>query len=348
MIAFVLLCTVLILGLVEYASRREDLRRLQVTFSLDTQLTEPGETATLRYTVRNTSAFPLLYAGLTLSLEPVFTLREDEAFTRRRVREGFEGTRISHSFYLGPRQQFTGRLRFSVKKRGYYTLGRYYLESGDFLGLRPALRGEEIGCGIICTAAPCSPPVIRALGGELGLVSVRRFLQDDPSMVLGYRDYTGREPMKQISWNQSARAGRLIVRQNDFTTDRAAAILVNMDPSRPALMERCLSLTASVCRWLEREKIPYSLQSNGDLFSLKAGLGSSHLFFIERRIGLSRLTGYTGFPDLIDQALAQRRSGCTYIVLTPFRGKGFPEAVGRLARHTDQKPIVICAEEEHA
>ena len=99
-------------------------------------------------------------------------------------------------------------------------------------------------------------------------------------MVLGYRDYSGREPLKQISWNQSAKVGRLIVRQNDFTTDRAAVIIVNIDPTSRKLMEHCLSMTSSVCQLLEREKIPYSMMSNGDLRTLTEGLGASHLFFI--------------------------------------------------------------------
>ena len=60
---------------------------------------------------------------------------------------------------------------------------------------------------------------------------MRRFILDDPSLLVGYREYTGREPMKQISWNQTAKTGRLTVRQNDHTTDRIAMVIVNMDLS---------------------------------------------------------------------------------------------------------------------
>ena len=346
MIPFVLLFTVLILALVEILSRRDELRRLHVRFSLDTQLAEPGEIVTLRYTVSNLSPLPLLYTGLTLLLDTDFTLEEDEAFQRRHVKVDYAGLRVSHRFSLGPRRQFSGKLRFSIKKRGLYDVGKFYLESGDFLGLKPQVRSGEIEARVICTAASCDTPSIRALGGNLGTISVRRFLYDDPSMVLGYRDYSGREPMKQISWNQTAKAGRLIVRQNDFTTDSAAEVIVNMDPSRPALMERCLSLTVTVCQMLEQRKIPYALCSNGDLFSITAGLGASHLFFIQRRIGLSRLTGYFGFADLIETCLRARKSNCTFIVVTPTLDEYCQGAVGRLARYADQPPIVLCAEKE--
>jgi uncharacterized protein (DUF58 family) len=75
-------------------------------------------------------------------------------------------------------------------------------------------------------------------------------------MVQGYRDYSGREPLKQISWNQSAKAGRLIVRQNDYTADHAAVVIVNIDPTSRRLMEQCLSMTSTVCRMLEQQKVP--------------------------------------------------------------------------------------------
>ena len=346
MIPFVLFFTALLLALAEILSRRDDLRHLHLAFSLDSPLVEPGEVVTLRYTVRNTGILPVLYAGLMLQLGPGLSLKEDEAFLRRHVAADFSGTRVKYHFYLSPRRQFSGKVHLLVQKRGLYALGKYYLESGDFLGLKPTLRSDDIGARFICTAAPCDIPRLKTLGGELGTIPVHRFIQDDPTMVLGYRDYTGREPMRQISWNQTAKANRLIVRQNDFTTDRTALVIVNMDPTHPPLMERCLSMTGTVCRLLEKEKIPYALQSNGDLFSLREGLGAAHLSFIERRIGLSRLTGYTGLTPLVSQCMREKRSGCTYIVITPTLDEDCQAAIARLARHADHKPIILCAEEE--
>ena len=345
MIPAVLGLTVLLLALFEIASRRLDLRNLYIRFSLDTKLSEPGEIVTLRYTVRNTSVFPILYAGLSLRLDTDFSPEEDAEFMKKHAVSDFTGTRISYHFSLGPKRQLSGKLRFSVRRRGLYDLGKYYLEFGDFMGLKPRVISGEIGHRIICTAAPCPVPAIQALGGELGAVSVRRFLFDDPTLVLGYRDYTGREPQKQISWNQSAKSGRLIVRQHDFTTDRSALVVVNVDPTSRRLMEQCLSMVSSVCRLLEQEKIPYAMLSNGDLHSLAEGLGSSHLFSIQRRIGLSGLTGYTGFPSLIEKCLRRKKPGCTHIVITPSLDDGIRACIRRLARYTDREPFVLCAEE---
>ena len=346
MIPFVIFFSILLLALIELLSRREDLRHLHISFELDSRLVEPGEEICLRYTVRNTSRWPLLYAGLTLRLDPVFLVCEDEEWMRRHATVDFTGTRIDHHFYLLGNRKFSGKLRFSVKERGLHDFGRYYLESGDFLGLRPVLRDGPVDLRIICTAQTCEAPHFETLGGELGNVSVHRFILDDPSLVMGYREYSGREPMKQISWNQTAKAGHLMVRQNDFTTDRIAEVIVNMDPTHAPWMERCLSLTRTVCERLEAEKVPYALQSNGDLFSLPEGLGKGHLFFIQRRLGLSRLTGYTGFASLIDRCILQRQMSCTYIIITPSTDDAFEAALSRLRRYTDREPIVLCGGEK--
>ena len=161
MIPIMLLFTVVLLGVVEIVSRRDDFRHLYVHFSIDTNLTEPGEIVTLRYTVRNTGILPVMYGGLSLRLDTDFAPEEDEAFMKRYTVTDFTGTRISHRFFLPPKRQFSGRVRFSVRRRGLYDLGRYYLESGDFLGLSPRVRSGELGLRIICTAPTCDAPAAR-------------------------------------------------------------------------------------------------------------------------------------------------------------------------------------------
>ena len=116
MIPFVIFFSILLLALIELLSRREDLRHLHISFELDSRLVEPGEEICLRYTVRNTSRWPLLYAGLTLRLDPVFLVCEDEEWMRRHATVDFTGTRIDHHFYLLGNRKFSGKLRFSVKR----------------------------------------------------------------------------------------------------------------------------------------------------------------------------------------------------------------------------------------
>ena len=341
MIAFVILAAILLLGALEWASRQDRFRHVHLTFRADMPLCEPGECVTLRYEVYNTSPFPILSSGLAIRFDDSVRLLEDEDWCRRHVTRDFSGMRVDHHFYLLPYRRFKGKVRLTLKKRGIFELGQYYLQVGDLLGLDPEIRSGELGVRVVCTAQRAPEQELQTLGGYLGDVSVRRFLHEDPMMLIGYREYSGREPMKQISWMQSAKTGHLMVRQQDYTVDRNVTVLVNMEASQPHISERCLSLTRSVCEQLENAKIPYAMESNGDLRSLGEGLGQSHLHFILHRIGLSRLTGYTGFADLVERCARRPRVGCSYIVITPALSERGLAALKRLQACSDQEICVL-------
>ena len=346
MILFVLICSLILIAVLEKLSRREDLRRLYVTFDADMDLVEPGEIVTLRFTVCNTSRFPLLFVGFGLQLDGAVAVREEEAWSARHVSRSFSGERVDYRFYLMPRRRFSGKLRVSLKRRGVVDLGQYYLETGDLLGLRSDVRSRDIGVRVVCTAPRAELTCPETLGGLLGDISVRRFIHEAPSMLIGYRDYTGREPMKQISWFQTAKAGRLTVRVNDHTVGRNVTLLVNMEAASPGVSERCLSLTRTVCEQLETGKVPYAMISNGDLQSLPEGLGRGHLHFILRRIGVSRLAGYRSFSSLVDRCIAQRQGGDSYIVITPALTAAGQAALRRLQTASDIRVCVLSGEGE--
>ena len=342
MIPFVLLCSLLLTALAEFLSRRDGLRHLHVVFSIDSRLTEPDEAVTLRYTVTNTSRFPILYAGLSLQLDPEVQLCEDADWMAAHASRDYLGTRVDHHFYLPAYRRFSGRIRISFRRRGVYELGRYYLESGDLLGLRPLVREGEPDIRVVCTSRCCALPELETFGGYLGDISVRRFIMDDPSMLRGYREYTGREPMKQISWMQTAKTGALTVRQNDFTVDRNVSVLVNLESAPLPELERCMELLRSVCEELEAQHIPYGLYSNGDLFSLREGLGRHHLFYIQRKIGMSRLGALFGFSMLVDSYVRLQRENSSCIIITPRLTPAVEAALPRLRRCSGREPRLLC------
>ncbi len=62
----------------------------------------------------------------------------------------------------------------------------------------------------------------------MGEISVRRFINEDPFVVSGSKEYTGREPLNRINWNYTASQNRLFVSNNEYTTSRTALVLMNM------------------------------------------------------------------------------------------------------------------------
>lgn len=341
MITLVIFLLVVIVLVIEAVSLWGSKRSVELSFDVEPPLVEPGERATLYYRVRNPHRLPMLFVGFALHLDPNVTVCADREFDRLHVSREYAGTRVSHRFYLPGCSSFSAKLPFTLSKRGLQEFGRCTIETGDFLGLFPIIQVDAISKKVICTSGKCETEALSLFGGELGDRSVRRFILDDPTMLLGYREYSGREPMKQISWTQTAKLGRLTVRRNDYTTDRVAVVMVNMDSSQRRALEDCLTLVRSVCEQLEQAKVPYELMSNGDLLSIPEGIGRAHLFFILRRVGVSRLAGFTSFESLVERCVRRRRSNCSYILITPPLGAEGKALIDHLSRHLDSRPIVM-------
>jgi hypothetical protein len=158
-------------------------------------------------------------------------------------------------------------------------LQEFTLCAGDFLGLHE----QEKRCGrfhevIAVPRELSSARLNEVFGGFMGEMSVTRFILEDPVLTLGFREYTGREPMKSISWGQSARMNQLMVRKNDYTQEPSAAVILNVETEREDredLLEVCFSLARTVCTMLEKKGIRYSFVSNSYLSGGNSGLGNA-------------------------------------------------------------------------
>lgn len=345
MIGFVLLGLAIVLGFIELVSLRDTAAGLGCDCSCDLSLAEPGEVITASYSVFNRNPWPVLFVSFALYLPDGAEICEDEGFISRHVRSDAAGTSVNHRLFLLPHRRYSGRVRFSLGERGVHRLGRAYVEAGDFLGIKSAVSSIEPEVTVLCTAKnPGSEPVLRVLGGWLGDISVRRFIYEDPSLVIGYRDYTGREPMKSISWVQTARLGRLTVKEQDFTTDANVAVLAAMQEGPDS--ERAFELLRTVCEELEARDIPYELRTNGDLMSVPEGLGRSHLRAVLRRIALSRSAVYTSFAETADALERKRRTGRSFIVVTDRETEEIRAAARALEARSGAPVLVLCANEQ--
>ena len=328
----------------EILSLKDPLKKVSVSYDFDMLMAEPGEKITLSYQVTNNGNLPVFYLGLSFSFDGDIVICEDERWKEKHVTRSFTGLSADRSLFLMPHSCIRGRFHISLSRRGIYRLGRCYLEAGDILGLRSSVTTVEESKTLVCTAALAEDdPEVEVLGGFLGDISVRRFIMEDPSLLVGYKEYTGVEPMKKISWIQSAKTGKLMVKQNDFTLDTDVAVAVNLERSHASMteLERCLELTRTACEKLEEIRIPYAFLSNGDLRDIQQGLGRTHLSAILRNIGLSAPACYSSFDSLIDRCIAGNRNNRSYILITPFLDDEDMKALGRLQSVSDHEVCVL-------
>ena len=98
-----------------------------------------------------------------------------------------------------------------------------------------------------------------------------RQLLADPFFLAGVQEYTGLEPMKRIHWTATAREGRLMVFQNQYTARKNLTIFLNTQ-SRPGFssptgddpqLEDCIRFCAYLFRVAADSDTPFRFLSNG-------------------------------------------------------------------------------------
>ena len=268
---------------------------------------------------------------------------------------------LRSTVYMMPRQRLTRRTRVSMPERGRYLFLGATLYGGDFLGLSEKARAYPLERELVVLPRPLPEATVERLtGGWMGDMSVNRFILEDPIMTLGFREYTGREPMKQISWTQSARANRLMVRRFDYTVERTATVILNVNTFAfgsfgKQLLELCFSLARSVCELLEEKRIPYAFLTNLKAAGMEKGfgetvdgLGRGHLATALEGLGRADGNARESLEALLDRAAARASIGQTHIFITPTRRDLHPEPLERLRAASGVAPLTLVAEEVKA
>lgn len=312
--------------LIERWSVKHALDGLKYDLRLSRSLVEQNEEFDIITTVRNTSRRFVPFLKISEDVPRVLGV------AARMYTTGFDESRarINSSVYLMPRQKITRRITASLAARGRYIFNGANLYGGDFLGLReksayfPAFREA-----VVLPKREDPEGIEQTLGGFLGDISVTRFILEDPVLTLGFRDYTGREPMKQISWPATARTGRMMVKNYDHTLDITVTVLLNIDThlygymARPAI-ERCYSLARGVCEILEEKRITYSFCTNALAVNMSNawdyvpdGLGGTHLATVLEGLGRATYSYSASRGELMDLARRRAETGRAHIIITP-------------------------------
>lgn len=271
-------------------------------------LAEPEEPVKLVFEVKNKSRRFFPYAAIESKLP----------FAREEA--------VNFTFWLAPRQTLNRQFPVTIDRRGRYVVEEMKLKTGDFLGLKEHTKV----CGsyreiVVPPKATVFSDMDVLMGGFLGDVSANRFILEDPVLTLGFREYTGTDPMKRISWVQSARQNRLMVKKNDFTVEPSVSVILNIQTDSEEAdetYENCFRLTRAVCAALEQKGMRYSFISNARLLGYNrsatgiAGFGQRHFRAILETLGRSETVPATPLPVLLEQEL-QRPECSGRIVITP-------------------------------
>lgn len=322
---FLSLFIILILFLQQW-SLDSNLDVIEGDFFPDENVVDPDAWFDISIKLKNHRRFPLFYVKIQFPFSQEFVVHETLMLAT--TKNGRNGHTVRLSTWLNSHEQTTLRIPVAISKRGRYLLSYPTVYLGDFLGLNE--HGKDLEQFREVVVAPKewdAAEVSQVLGKFLGEYSVRRFLFEDPILTLGYREYTGREPFKMISWKQSAQRQQLMVKEYDYTVEPVISVLVNVETdldSPGELLEKCFSLARSVCHTLESRGISYDFYTNaqitgglGDDNTVNDGLGERHFLRVMELLGRSMYTPSFSFSKLLE--LAETAAGTEHgkIIITP-------------------------------
>lgn len=368
-----LIVFLLVLAAVEYYSRRHGLERIFYDVQTSRSLLEPDEEFTIHSTIENHKFWFVPYVSMSENFPLGIHVPGEEKNMSQEVislqvyahsaatpSQQLTSTTLSSSFYLMPKQKLMRSVTACFPKRGRYLFLGCNMHGGDFLGIKDAYQKFPLFKEVVVMPRQVQAPQLeRMLGGVIGDISVNRFIFEDPMLTVGFSEYTGREPMRDISWTQSARLGRMMVKNYDHTVDLSVTILLNVQSVLNVFedeekIDECCSLIRSVCEQLEQNHIKYRLMSNAipaGSSTLSAdteqGLGSKHFYRIMELLGRVSQGACESFSFTLRRACLSSEQGRYHILVTPTLSDSWKEQLHQLQELTSDKVLVMTPELLH-
>jgi uncharacterized protein (DUF58 family) len=190
---------------------------------------------------------PYLYAGQNGTLEEVIENRKKIPVPALEISfriphglrfQGVDNTQDSDYIYkrdvfaLLGQERIIRRYKILAERRGQYEISQLTQNAPSLFYGREYLRDPEIKgtSGIYVYARYLDyPALLREVEVLLGTREITRRLYEDPFAFASIREYTPRDPMKDINWKATARTGSLCV--NTWQSDQADRIAIYLDVS---------------------------------------------------------------------------------------------------------------------
>jgi len=236
------------------------IQKIQVETKMNINRLFPDDEIDLTLVFCNKKRLPV-FLSWYLTLTPEFELLTDQ--------EAALNGEIKGRAYLGSYQIKEMHYRITIKKRGYYQIPALYVYSSDFWGLffRQKIIEEKNRLIVYPKLLPLEEIEMKPADFS-GLKQDKRPFLFDPIMFAGLRDYTPDMPMRSIHWKASAHQDRLLAKIIEPSASLQILITIDaqsffsLDGVNQAIMEKALSVAATLAVGADSQKIPFGIVAN--------------------------------------------------------------------------------------
>lgn len=274
----------------------------------------PGDNPHVEIHLKNTSRIPALWIQIFDGVSA--EIRADRSFSHVTSLHG-EETKIL-TYQLSP------------NKRGIYQIGPLFYQIGDFLGLHPSQKIKYDPTQLIVY-----PKVFHLAHPEFpsrtpfGSLRSKHQINEDPTRIIGKRDYHSGDPLRNIDWKASAHTNKLQVKQFQPSKTLDVAVFLNLAENdfqtRHRIYDSELNITiaASILSHLNQIKQNTSFGIFGqDEFSkhqpifIPSGKGNAHLMHMLTALATIQRIENTSFLSYLTEQLHLLSWGTSAIIIT--------------------------------
>lgn len=259
---------------------------------------------------------------------------------------------------LRPREKVQLGYELVGQQRGYYHIGPGMLSSGDLFGFAEAAGtfDEKIPLIVYPRVIPLTQASLNSRS-PYGTIKSRQQIFSDPARITGVRPYQAGDPLRNVDWKSSARAGTLQVKKYEPAVSLTSVLFLDLDGAnysrhlRGVASEWGIVVAASLASYLTVEQRQVvGLASNGTdgptgnrCWTIPPRPGRPHLMKLLEWLARVQVADTTPLAEWLPTATANLPWGTTVIALTPSGDEAICASLHRL-RRAGLNPVLIVTE----
>lgn len=180
-------------------------------------------------------------------------------------------------------------------KRGVFTIDTVPLVSTDLFGSKNLSMAVKINTSIVVFPKPFEYEDLNVSSNFFyGEIMVKRFILPDPFYTLGVREYTSVDTMNKINWKATAKQGKFMAFNNEYTSSQNVTVILNMqshederaEVTNRNAMENSIRLCATLFSNTEKQNMPLKFMSNSNTTGGREYTESPEYFGVEHLYNL--------------------------------------------------------------
>lgn len=258
---------------------------------------------------------------------------------------------------MKPREHLSMSYDLLGRKRGYYRIGPLMLRSGDILGLSQTFQNqfEPDYLTVYPKIIPLSEVRVPSWS-PMGNLKHTQPIFEDPSRVLGKRDYVVGDSLRRVDWKATATVGRMQVKQYEPSIALETSLLLNLhgsdyeQKSRLSAIELAIVVAASIANWVVGQKQSVGLVTNGSdpqgyeghTKNLSPRKGRAHLVKLLEVLARIQASEQTSSFEMIQHSVPTLSWGTTLILISGNADKATFDELFNARRNGLGVMIILC------